>query len=177
LLILVAVEQLESILEDSDKRINALLTAEQQKAYADVEQEMRAQLKARRGLGAATTWPRSRERAHDRPLPVHPRVILIKHSLDFRIHRQFQWLCWISNLVAEPYRFAMPLDPFNDCSLGRTRYSDDWRRGARDGANKSGSPPASRRLFRLRGCHHGCRSYSSALTACGNSNTESATGA
>jgi hypothetical protein len=32
LLILVAVEQLVSILEDSDKRINAVLTAEQQKA-------------------------------------------------------------------------------------------------------------------------------------------------
>ena len=55
LLILVAVEQLESILEDSDKRINALLTAEQQKTHADVEQEMRAQLKARRAQGAATT--------------------------------------------------------------------------------------------------------------------------
>src|SRR5882757_5838390 len=41
---------------------------------------------------------------------------------------------------------------------------------------KSGSPPASRRPFRLRGCHHGflC-GYRSALTACGNSNTESAT--
>jgi hypothetical protein len=55
LLILVAVEQLESIREDSDKRINALLTAEQQKTHADVEQEMRAQLKARRAQGAATT--------------------------------------------------------------------------------------------------------------------------
>jgi hypothetical protein len=52
LLILVAVEQLESILEDSDKRINALLTAEQQKSYADVEQELRAQLKARSAQGA-----------------------------------------------------------------------------------------------------------------------------
>lgn len=87
-------KQVESIPEDSDKRINA--------------------------------------QAHDRRLPLHSRVILIKRALDFRIHRQFLRLCRISNLVAEPYRFAMPLDPINDCSLGRTRYSNDLApRGAR----------------------------------------------
>jgi hypothetical protein len=39
--------QMSGILEDSDKRINALLRAEQQKTYAVIEQEMKAQLKAR----------------------------------------------------------------------------------------------------------------------------------
>lgn len=40
--------QVRGIYEDSDKRINALLTAEQQKAYAALEQEMKAQQRNRR---------------------------------------------------------------------------------------------------------------------------------
>lgn len=39
--------QMSGILEDSDKRINALLSQEQQKTYAVIEQEVKAQLKAR----------------------------------------------------------------------------------------------------------------------------------
>jgi periplasmic protein CpxP/Spy len=46
--------QVKGILADSDKSINALLTPEQQSAYAQAEQEMKAQAKARRGQGAAT---------------------------------------------------------------------------------------------------------------------------
>src|SRR5882757_563317 len=46
--------QVKGILADSDKTINALLTPEQQSAYAQVEQDMKAQAKARRGQGAAT---------------------------------------------------------------------------------------------------------------------------
>jgi protein CpxP len=46
--------QVKGILADSDKSINALLTPEQQSSYAQVEQDMKAQAKARRGQGAAT---------------------------------------------------------------------------------------------------------------------------
>jgi periplasmic protein CpxP/Spy len=46
--------QVKGILADSDKTINALLTPEQQSTYAQLEQEMKAQAKARRGEGAAT---------------------------------------------------------------------------------------------------------------------------
>jgi protein CpxP len=46
--------QVKGILADSDKTINALLTPEQQSTYAQIEQEMKAQAKARRGQGAAT---------------------------------------------------------------------------------------------------------------------------
>jgi hypothetical protein len=38
--------QMAGIFEDSDKRINALLGPEQQKTYAVIEQEMKAQMKA-----------------------------------------------------------------------------------------------------------------------------------
>lgn len=41
------IAQMGGILEDSDKRINALLSPEQQKSYAVIEQEMKEQLKAR----------------------------------------------------------------------------------------------------------------------------------
>jgi Spy/CpxP family protein refolding chaperone len=47
--------QVRGIYEDSDKRINALLTAEQQKAYAALEQEMRAHQRNRRPESATTT--------------------------------------------------------------------------------------------------------------------------
>jgi protein CpxP len=47
--------QARSIMEESDKRINLLLTPEQRQAYAQVEQQMRAQMKARRAQGAAAT--------------------------------------------------------------------------------------------------------------------------
>jgi hypothetical protein len=40
--------QVRGIYEDSDKRINALLTAEQQKGYAALEQEMKSQQRIRR---------------------------------------------------------------------------------------------------------------------------------
>jgi Spy/CpxP family protein refolding chaperone len=40
--------QVRGIYEDSDKRINALLTAEQQKGYAAFEQEMRAKQRNQR---------------------------------------------------------------------------------------------------------------------------------
>jgi Spy/CpxP family protein refolding chaperone len=40
--------QVRGIYEDSDKRINALLTAEQQKGYAALEQEMKTQQRIRR---------------------------------------------------------------------------------------------------------------------------------
>jgi Spy/CpxP family protein refolding chaperone len=47
--------QVRSIYEDSDKRINALLTAEQQKDYAALEQEMKAHQRGRRSENATTT--------------------------------------------------------------------------------------------------------------------------
>ena len=46
--------QMGGTLEDSDKRINALLSPEQQKTYAIIEQEMKAQLKARHSRTATT---------------------------------------------------------------------------------------------------------------------------
>jgi Spy/CpxP family protein refolding chaperone len=46
--------QMAGILEDSDKRINALLSLEQQKTYAVVEQEVKAQMKARHSRTATT---------------------------------------------------------------------------------------------------------------------------
>jgi protein CpxP len=46
--------QMSGILEDSDKRIDALLSAEQQKTYAVVEQQVKAQLKARHSRTTAT---------------------------------------------------------------------------------------------------------------------------
>jgi hypothetical protein len=46
--------QLGGILEDSDKRINALLSPEQQKTYAVVEQEVKAKMKARHSRTATT---------------------------------------------------------------------------------------------------------------------------
>ena len=47
--------QVRGIYEDSDKRINALLTAEQQKDYAALEHEMRAHERNRRSENATTT--------------------------------------------------------------------------------------------------------------------------
>jgi len=44
--------QVRGIYEDSDKRINALLSAEQQKAYTALEQELRAQQRNRRSESA-----------------------------------------------------------------------------------------------------------------------------
>jgi Spy/CpxP family protein refolding chaperone len=46
--------QMSGILEGSDKRINALLSPEQQKTYAVVEQEVKAQMKARHSRTATT---------------------------------------------------------------------------------------------------------------------------
>jgi protein CpxP len=46
--------QMRGIYEDSDSRINALLTPEQQKAYAALEQEMRAHRRNRRSENATT---------------------------------------------------------------------------------------------------------------------------
>jgi hypothetical protein len=46
--------QMGGILEDSDKRINAFLSPEQQKTYAIIEQEMKAKLKARHSRTATT---------------------------------------------------------------------------------------------------------------------------
>jgi len=46
--------QVRGIYEDSDKRINALLSAEQQKAYAAFEEEMKAQQRKRRSESATT---------------------------------------------------------------------------------------------------------------------------
>jgi hypothetical protein len=46
--------QMNVILDASDKRINALLTAEQQKTYAIIEQEMRAKMKARHSRTTTT---------------------------------------------------------------------------------------------------------------------------
>jgi hypothetical protein len=46
--------QMAGILEDSDKRINALLSPEQQKTYAVVEQEVKAKMKARHSRTATT---------------------------------------------------------------------------------------------------------------------------
>jgi len=43
--------QVEGIMKDSDAKINALLTPEQQQGYAQIEQEMRAQMRAHRGQG------------------------------------------------------------------------------------------------------------------------------
>jgi protein CpxP len=48
-------EQVRGIYEDSDKRINALLTAGQQKGYAAIEQEMRAHKRNRRSESATPT--------------------------------------------------------------------------------------------------------------------------
>jgi len=48
-------EQVRGIYEDSDKRINALLTAGQQKDYAAMEQEMRAHKRNRRSESATPT--------------------------------------------------------------------------------------------------------------------------
>jgi Spy/CpxP family protein refolding chaperone len=48
-------EQVRGIYEDSDKRINVLLTAEQQKDYTALEQEMRAHQRSRRSENATTT--------------------------------------------------------------------------------------------------------------------------
>jgi hypothetical protein len=47
--------QIRGIYEDSDRRINALLTGEQQKAYAALEQAMRVELRTRRAQSATTT--------------------------------------------------------------------------------------------------------------------------
>ena len=47
--------QMGAILEDSDKRINAFLSPEQQKSYAIIEQEMKAKLKARHSRTATTS--------------------------------------------------------------------------------------------------------------------------
>ena len=44
--------QVQGIMKDSDAKINALLTPEQQQGYAKIEQEMRAQLRARREQGS-----------------------------------------------------------------------------------------------------------------------------
>jgi Spy/CpxP family protein refolding chaperone len=46
--------QVRGIYEDTDKRINALLTPEQQKDYAAMEQEMRARKRNRPGSTTAT---------------------------------------------------------------------------------------------------------------------------
>lgn len=46
--------QIEGILEDSDKRINPLLSPEQQKTYAVIEQETKAKLKARHSRTTTT---------------------------------------------------------------------------------------------------------------------------
>jgi Spy/CpxP family protein refolding chaperone len=46
--------QIRGIYEDSDRRINALLTGEQQKAYAALEQEMKIQHRTRRSQSATT---------------------------------------------------------------------------------------------------------------------------
>jgi hypothetical protein len=47
--------QMGGILEDSDKRINACLSPEQQKTYAIIEQEMKAKLKARHSRTTTTS--------------------------------------------------------------------------------------------------------------------------
>jgi hypothetical protein len=46
--------QMNVILDASDKRINALLTPEQQKTYATIEQEMKAKMKARHSRTTTT---------------------------------------------------------------------------------------------------------------------------
>lgn len=40
--------QMKSIMEDSDKKINAILTADQQKQYAELKQQMKERRQARR---------------------------------------------------------------------------------------------------------------------------------
>jgi len=45
--------QVQGIMKDSDAKINALLTPEQQQGYAQIEQEMRAQMRAHREQGSA----------------------------------------------------------------------------------------------------------------------------
>ena len=45
--------QVQGIMKDSDAKINALLTPEQQQGYAQIEQEMRAQMRAHREHGSA----------------------------------------------------------------------------------------------------------------------------
>jgi hypothetical protein len=47
--------QMGGILEDSDKRINAFLSPEQQNTYAVIEQETKAKLQARHSRTAAST--------------------------------------------------------------------------------------------------------------------------
>jgi hypothetical protein len=47
--------QVRGINEDSDRRINALLTGDQQKAYAALEQERKVQRRIRRSQGEPTT--------------------------------------------------------------------------------------------------------------------------
>ncbi len=47
--------QVRGINEDSDRRINALLTADQQKAYAALEQERKVQRRIRRSQSEPTT--------------------------------------------------------------------------------------------------------------------------
>lgn len=47
--------QVRGINEDSDRRINALLTGDQQKAYAALEQERKLQRRLRRAQGESTT--------------------------------------------------------------------------------------------------------------------------
>jgi hypothetical protein len=47
--------QIRGINEDSDRRINALLTGEQQKAYFALEQEMKLQRRTRRAQSATPT--------------------------------------------------------------------------------------------------------------------------
>jgi hypothetical protein len=46
--------QVRGINEDSDRRINALLTADQQKAYAALEQERKVQRRIRRSQSETT---------------------------------------------------------------------------------------------------------------------------
>jgi hypothetical protein len=47
--------EISGILEDSDKRINALLSADQQKTYAVIEQETKAKLQARHSRTATSS--------------------------------------------------------------------------------------------------------------------------
>ncbi len=44
--------QAQAIMKDSDAQINALLSPEQQQAYAQIEQEMRGQMRAHREQGS-----------------------------------------------------------------------------------------------------------------------------
>jgi hypothetical protein len=60
----------------------------------------------------------------------------ILRALDFRIPSAVPLALLDLKSPEERYRFAMRSDPIINCGLGRTRYSSDWRRGARDGADK-----------------------------------------